>query len=234
MAIALVQHPYVSGAGTLTSWPIALTQATGSGNLLAVMLTYYPVSSAASIISGITDNATGGSNVYAFVPGTFGLTNSGFPAGVSEIWYCPNCRSGATTITVAFSSTITFEQGGLLEYSGAALGGALDVAGVVSIGGTGVTTFTGPTLTIHGSGDVITAVCNPVSTVTAVSAPFVSEGNVNNSSAMSQYLPGAIGSYTPTFTGTTGGFSISAAAFFPTAGSVASPNSVQQSRVGRF
>jgi hypothetical protein len=210
MAIALVQNPYVNGPGSLTTWNISLTQATGSGNLLAVVLTYYPVS--ANTVTSMTDNATGGSNTYTQVPGAFGLTGTP-PAGTTDIWYCPNCKSGATTLTITFSATVTFQQGGLLEYSGVALSSPIDVAGVVTQQ-TGATT-SGPNLTITNAGDVLVAVCNVGNTVTGVNAPWVSEGNPNNQSAVAQYLPGATGTYSPTFTGVSGGYCVSAAAFFP-------------------
>jgi hypothetical protein len=106
-------------------------------------------------------------------------------------------------------------MGGVLEYSGAALSNPIDVSGVVTLGSAAATTLTGPTLTTTNSGDVVVAVCNVVNQVTAVTAPFVSEGNPNNESADADYLPGATGSYTPTFTGTANGYCVSAAAFFP-------------------
>jgi hypothetical protein len=87
-------------------------------------------------------------------------------------------------------------MGGVLEYSGAALSNPIDVSGVVTLGSAAATTLTGPTLTTTNSGDVVVAVCNVVNQVTAVTAPFVSEGNPNNESADADYLPGATGSYT--------------------------------------
>jgi hypothetical protein len=214
MAIALIQNPFVNGAGTLTAFPITLTQATGSGNLLVVAITYFP-NTVASITS-VTDNATGGSNTYTQVPSAYAHIAAG-SNGSSDLWYCANCKSGATTVTINFSVTVTFEQGGVLEYSGAALSSPVDVSNNVSNGSAAATTFTGPTLATTNPGDVVVAVCNPFNTVTAVTAPFTSRGNVNNAAADSDYIPGATGSYTPTFTGTTGGFCISAAAFLPAA-----------------
>lgn len=93
MAIANVAHGgTASNAVAQTSAAVTVSVATGDCIIVCVSLNGITP-------SGITDNATGGSNKYYMVSGP--ATNT----GRVTMWVCPSSNSSVTTITVTFASS---------------------------------------------------------------------------------------------------------------------------------
>jgi hypothetical protein len=115
--IALVNttHAYAT-ASTTCPIPVSTTSA---GNLLVIGISQ---SSSGAFVSSVTDNATI-TNTYVQAPGAY---TSG--ALMSDIWYCENCHSGATVITVNFASPSSTPVCSASEYSGVLTSGSFDTA----------------------------------------------------------------------------------------------------------
>ena len=94
--------PFVvnSSSGLTTgSGPYSLTiSSTKAGDLIIVGINGF---GSGNSVSGITDNAPGGSNGYA----SAGVRGSDANSGISEIWYAANTKAGATTISVSMSQS---------------------------------------------------------------------------------------------------------------------------------
>jgi hypothetical protein len=120
---------------TLNSLNVGSTQ---SGNLLVVAASY-----SAGTLTGITDNATGGSNTYVSV-GANAFAGPGSPNGTTTIWYVKNSKPGATTITPAESfSNIAYT---FWEFSGADTSAPLDATSTLPNQSVSLTPV-GPSLT---------------------------------------------------------------------------------------
>jgi len=105
--------------GAITSLTIP---ATGTGHLLAVALIFNGTTS----VTGISDNATGGSNTYrsARARGTSNIWST-------EIWYAVSSRAGATIVTPTFASAPTSVMIAVWEVSGIS-SAPLDAANTVT------------------------------------------------------------------------------------------------------
>lgn len=124
MAISLVQHKFNSSASGTT---VAVTIAANSaGNLIVVGA---GGGSSSVTVTGVTDNATGGSNTYVQASGAR-ATATGH---MVDCWYVLSAaHAGATTVTVTFSGSISGDAF-VMEVSGFT-NCALDVVGVVNNG----------------------------------------------------------------------------------------------------
>jgi hypothetical protein len=109
VAIAHVQQHEGNDSGTTT---LSITcSSTTAGNLITVQSENQ--ATGAPAITGITDNA---GNSYVRAPGY--TVNDGFQ--ILDMWYCKNCLSGATTITVTYAANST-AQAVMDEWSGASI-----------------------------------------------------------------------------------------------------------------
>ena len=188
MAIALVQSVLSSNGGP----PIVASMASsGTGNLISVMC----ILGGTATITGIVDNAAGGSNTYQAVPGAY-VTN--VAVGSTDIWYAKNSRPGATTLTITISTPV----GGstmVAEYSGVSTGSVIDDGENLFLGGGN--TKVGPVLTTTKTGDLLVAFVNCSAVVpTGVTSPWsLIPGDVNCEYA--HYInTGAPGTYQALFT----------------------------------
>ncbi len=120
MAIAFVQNVLfrTDGGSSVTG----NTSATGSGNLL-VMSTIN--TDFAETVVSVIDSA---GNHYTAVPGS-SATGSAF----TQMWYCANCLSGATTVTVTLTgSTSESLICAFFEFSGAKTTSPVDSANAIA------------------------------------------------------------------------------------------------------
>lgn len=177
-AITRVQKAIADSCATTISANVA-------GNLLVVFC-----EGETAHATGVTDNASGGSNTYTRVDGSGGGLNGS--VGPTTIWYSQTARSGATTVTCASSPGCY--GSGVREYAGAlASGDPVDASsGTVSIGCTGGSSCNGATITTTDAGAVIVAVAIPGSSITGVASPYDVDflGGTSNGQAFADYIPG--------------------------------------------
>jgi hypothetical protein len=219
MAIALVQHPFISapGPGGQTSLTLTLTQATTVGNGVFVGIGASP---SANTVTSVTDSA---GNTYSQVTGCYSTFGPG--GGITDIWFCFPIVSASTTVTANFSIATNAGAAscaiGVIEYSGVAAS-PIEVAGQLSNAAPAGTANPGPSLTIANSGDVLVAFNNPANLINSVNAPWVAENALAAAFAQADYLPGATGTYNVTFNSNAAGagYASSAIAVKPQGASV--------------
>lgn len=219
MAIALVQHPFLSagGPGGQTVITLTLTQAMTAGNGAFVGIGASP---SANTVTSVTDNA---GNSYSQVTGCYSTFGPG--GGVTDIWFCFPIVGAATTVTANFSIATNAGASscaiGVIEYSGVSAS-PIEAAGQLSNAAPVGTANPGPSLTIGNAGDVLVAFNNPAGLINSVTAPWVAENTLPSSFAQADYLPGATGTYNVSFTsnGAGNGYASSTIAVKPQGASV--------------
>jgi len=123
---SLIQSPYAQQASGSPSQALALTQATGTGDLLVVCIV---AGNSGNTVSSITDNATGGSNTYVQAPSARATQGSGTPKIFTDIWYCDQCKAGATPVTVTFASSTGHTSAvGVMEWGSGIISPPFDTA----------------------------------------------------------------------------------------------------------
>lgn len=154
---SLVQHPINTGCGTANTCTLTLTQNTGSGNVLIVLI------------------GTGGNVTISSITGGAGTFShcaaSAQSNGTNNVdaQYTASSTSGVGSIAVNISGTVAWDYVALEEYSSTTTFAFDNCAGTTY---TGVTNPVGPTITISGSNDVLVNSNVISSSSTNVSAPF--------------------------------------------------------------
>src|SRR6267154_3686023 len=107
----LVQHKL--GETALNQATVAITvSSTGAGNLGVVGAG----NTGTLTVSGVADNAAGGSSIYTQVPGA---TFNGTANDKGDVWACTSLKAGATTVTITYSAADTsIKDGWFYEVSG--------------------------------------------------------------------------------------------------------------------
>lgn len=140
MPITLVQHNVGSDSFTCT---ISASQA---GN--ALIIGFGALDSAGTIvITGITDNAPGGTNTYVQATNAFSRDGT---FGFSDVWYCLSAKAGVTSITVAAPGSSGYRSTWVFEVSGIT---AFEVAN--HVGGVLATDFFGAAVNTAGPGFIV-------------------------------------------------------------------------------
>jgi len=208
MAIAKVQVNYASpGGGSPFTNPTSVTiSASGAGNLLVAGIlaegNYFTISS-------ITDNV---GNTYIPVPNVQSVSTHIIGAVWTDIWYCAGAKAGATTVTFTFSETTTGGFVYVIEYSGVAHTNAIDASGHLPFNTFGA--WNGQPITISNAGSVILTSITGIQFATPnVNAPFVDDATLLG--YVPDYLPGATGTYQPTWTQSSDYIASSIVAFLP-------------------
>lgn len=171
-AIGFVQHV----VGTTTPLTVA---STGSGNILVVIC-----ASNTPGCSGITDNATGGSNTYTAVGGSAG-SDVGF---TGEIFVAANSKSGATSISAGSLSNGMLH---FFEYTGAATSNPVDTSTGTTSGTCSGTTATSHNMTTTNTEDMVISGAFAGASITAVASPyghFIEDANGDGSA---DWAPGS-------------------------------------------
>lgn len=97
--IRVVQHKVTDTTASGVTGPNTLAAATRDGNLIVVG----SCNSNNRLVNSVTDNATGGSNLYYQAAFSSSTKIAGLIIG--DIWYSPNSRPGATTVTINYSGS---------------------------------------------------------------------------------------------------------------------------------
>lgn len=108
---ALVQHKVGETNANQATLPITVT-ATSAGNLMVVAA----CNTGTLTVSGVADNAAGGSSVYAQVAGAQFVGNAN---DLGDVWASLNVKGGVTQVTITFSAADTsIKDGWAMEVSG--------------------------------------------------------------------------------------------------------------------
>jgi RHS repeat-associated protein len=163
--VAVVQSSVgTAAAGTSVSASISPSVA---GNLLIAM----QMMPSGSSVSSVTDNK-GSSWLHA----TGALSSSTGDNSVIDIWYCPNCSSGVTTITAHYAATVNFSGMIAYEMSGVATSSPFETGGNLSQGTVSGGNCAGPSLATTFT-DLLIGVGDANNGFTGVSAPWVYGAN---------------------------------------------------------
>lgn len=180
---------------------------TRTGSLIIVMPG--PLSSGIKVVS-VEDNATAGSSTYKQVPGA-ASSSSGMNAAL-DIWYCENCKPGATEIKINLSAPTRGSINAFLEVSHMTSSSALDGSGVYLTDGTGTSAGleVGPSITTTATDFIVARYASTFTSPTGVTPAAWTYKSTY------VYVPkGPAGTYQPTLTGASpaGSFCMSMAAF---------------------
>src|SRR5262249_46729477 len=99
-SIALVQHKTNSGAASSNKLSISIARL-GAGNLVVIGV----CSTGTSSVSSITDNGST-ANTYKEAAGTKSTNGP----SMCDFWYAANSHAGASSISVTFNKSGTFEK----------------------------------------------------------------------------------------------------------------------------
>lgn len=154
-----------------------------AGNLLAVGCI------CSSQCTGVTDNASGGTNSYSEVVGSRATYTSGSPFPQS-VWYSQIVFGGATSVTCDGSGA---EIVAVYEYSGISPGNPVDTSSGTTDAVCSGTACPGPPITTTNAGDVIFGFTDPGQSISSVNSPwgnFIENSTTGFGSA--DYFPSTI------------------------------------------
>jgi hypothetical protein len=148
--------------------------ATGTGNTIVVGIQMGSGISTSTTIAGIADSA---GNNYAEAGAARSIDS---PAGsVADIWYAKNSKSGATTVTVSPSATITGAEAVIWEFSGVDTAAPLDAVAVLNSQAAS-TTLSGAPVTTASVSEVIVSLAVVGANITGIATgnTFVNDSNL--------------------------------------------------------
>jgi hypothetical protein len=199
--ISFVQAGHQSKSSTQSS--STTIAATKSGSFIAVMATYYGVT---PTITGVTDNATGGSNTYV----SANLRSVVGTCQASEIWYARSSKPGATSVTVTTSGSVTLLTW-VVEFSGLRATGGVDV-GLIGNNASGTTTVTAPAVTPSAAPAAVLSVVGSCGALGSIKSPFTAISNQSGDDA-AYYIAPSVAAWGPIFNNSNDGWNGSTAAF---------------------
>ena len=169
--------------------------ATTAGNLLAVAFDSYNNWGTSATITGVTDNASGGSSTWAQVSGARSVSTLSGSGYFNDIWYAAGVAAGITSITVTPSASGTAN---VMIWEVANVN-TVD-AGAALNSQASTTTPAGASVATTGTKEIILATLHPdpSGTPSGVTAPFVSD-SVGDGMAWAHYVPPSTGSFTPSW-----------------------------------
>jgi hypothetical protein len=174
---ALVQH--ATNGTTANQATVAVTiAASTAGNHIIVGAG----NNGGLTVTGVTDNATGGSNVYSQIAGAQSDRDGG-AGGKGDVWASLSTpRGGATTVTITFSSATTNVKVGFVDEVSGLVGASLDVAAVVNQQTTG-TTDSGASVTTSSTDGFVFGLCitgNGITANPAAGNEFTAGGDIES------------------------------------------------------
>jgi hypothetical protein len=182
---------------------------TKPGNLIAVAIAIEEHDLGA--VSGITDNAPGGSNEYVSAK----QKSIDLPCNdASEIWYAKNVRPGATIVTVAITGAPPPEtEVWVMEFSGLSRTAPLE-GGAVATNPASVTTVTAPSVATSAQHSVVISTACACDAITSIKAgtPFLALPILVGENT-AYYIASQPGSYGAVWTSTPGSFNASTVIF---------------------
>ena len=147
--------------------------ATGSGNLIVIGWEMVQPSSGVTI-SSISDNA---GNTYAEA----GAAKSSYASASTDLWYAKNSKSGATSLTITTSGSVSLAGAVIWEFSGVDQTAPLDVTAVLNNQGSSSTPVS-PTVVTTAPGDVIVALVDVDNQINGIASgnAFTSDSSLMN------------------------------------------------------
>lgn len=198
----LVQSPSGVYAGT-AACTVTLTNAFTAGNLILV-----PIINDTDVNATVVSIVDQAGNVYLQVPAVRATEGT---AHTSDIWYCANCKGGATTVVVTMSAGAC--GAAVLEISGMSLVNIVDAKGVTNNGNSA--TPTGPTLTTFNRNCVGVSSIATATAITSVNPPWTLMGVLNGNS-FAHFLSPNIFTNAIVYNQSAGVFCLSVCYFVPT------------------
>ena len=168
------------------------------GNLIVVSLALSGTSS--GTVTSVTDNAPGGTNIYVQAPNARATDTGG--SFVTDIWYCKNCKAGATSVTVNSASSVAAVA--VYEFSGADTNNPFDTANHAdnqTAGTTGNHTMPNPSLTTNFAKEILVSAIANGGNIIDIENPFA---NYQAFVGAVQIVT-ALGTYNATFDSNTSG-----------------------------
>jgi hypothetical protein len=207
------------GPGTFPA-TICTIPSTGTGNLIVIAWGANN-GGGASTITGISDNAPGGTNGYTQIPGARSVDST--PNDNMDLWYAKNSKPGATTVTITPSAS-TSGTAVVWEFSGVDTVAPLDKAAVLN-SQAATTTPSGAPVTISSANEAIVSAANVQGSVLGIHAgdAFTGDSTVNGN-GWAHLITSTVGTYAPHWDNTVAGSYASSAASFKAAGSGGSGN----------
>jgi trimeric autotransporter adhesin len=189
--------------------------ATGSGNLIVVGWQADEGASTSTALSSITDNA---GNTYAEAGNALSVDSA--TGSVADIWYAGSSMSGATTLTITPSSSVTNGVAVIWEFSGADLSAPLDQTAVLN-SQTASAAPSGAAVTTSAGADVVVSLAAMGGSVTGISSGnnFVSDAAVQNT-GWAYLITSSAGTYAAQWNQSPAGTYAASTAAFKAAGSV--------------
>jgi hypothetical protein len=206
--IALV-HVTPCGSGLFPATTCTIP-ATGAGHLIVIAWGSNN-GGGASTISSITDNASGGGNVYVQAPGARSVeTTTNYNM---DLWYAKNSQSGATTMTVTPSPSGTSGAAVIWEFSGVDTVSPLDQTAARN-SQAATTSPAGAPVTITSPNEVIVDVAIVQSVASGIHSGnlFINDATLNGN-GWSHLLTSSIGTYAAQWDSDSGRYCASTASF---------------------
>ncbi len=163
--IQRVQSNQDSTPSTATSLSVGIN-ASGAGNLIVVGLTQE--SGTTAVVTTISDDAAGGSNVYVSANERSADSSC---ANTAEIWYAKATKPGAKTVIVSMSASVAFEVW-VAEFSGVSTSSPFVTGGATSSASTA--TILAPQAVVSSAPALVVSVATTCGAISAVHAgsPF--------------------------------------------------------------
>ena len=215
-AVPAISLVHVTSCGPQTFPTSTCTiPATGSGNLIVVGWQAGGGVNTPVTISSVTDNA---GNTYAEAGAALSVDTAA--GSVADVWYARNSVSGATTLTITPSSTITNGGAVIWEFSGADLSAPLDQTAILNSQAASATP-SGAAVTTSAAADVVISLAAVAGNVTGISSgnTFVSDSAIKGD-GWAHLITSSAGTYAAQWNQSPAGTYASSTAAFKAAGSV--------------
>lgn len=198
------QHKQNDHVGSASSLAVTVTSTT-AGQDIIVCVGW--AGATTSQISSVADNASGGTNTYTKRATTLGSNASGnFAVQCADSLNTP--RGGATTITITYSGSMSYQTAFVFTVSRTSGTSSFDIGGGTTNATGSTTTANGPSVTTTATGYCIAAAVpnNTISASPKAGNEFTSGGDVQgNGPASASLMNSSAASHQPVWTlGTSG------------------------------
>ncbi len=198
-----------------TAFPGSCTiPATGGGHLIVVGWQIGGGANTSTTITGMTDNA---GNVYLEAGAARSIDTAA--GSVVDLWYAQNSAAGATSVSITPGSSVTNGGAAIWEFSGVALGAALDQTAVLnSQASTAIPS--GAAVTTKTAGELVVSLAAVAGNVTGIYAgnPFTNDSGLKGN-GWAHLVTSSTGTYSPQWNESPAGTYASSTASFLAAGS---------------
>lgn len=213
--IALVQATSC-GPGTFPGM-VCTIPSTGSGDLIVVGWTAGSGANTATTISSVTDSA---GNTYTEAGSARSIDSSA--GSIADIWYARNSASGATSVTITPSASVTSGGAVIWEFSGASTSAPFDQVGVLNSQASSATPSGSPVTTASAVEVIVSlvAVAGNVSGINSGNA-FTNDSTLKGN-GWAHFITSSTGTYTAQWSQNPAGTYASSTASFKAASTTGS------------